>query len=52
MHKKAELEKEIAMLMQKIAQKENDIRQHTQHLNISSELLIQKLNVEFCEEVI
>lgn len=52
MHKKAELEKEIATLMQKIAQKEDDIRLHTQHLNISSELLIQKLNVEFCEEVI
>ena len=52
MHKKAELEKEIATLMQKISQKEDDIRLHTQHLNISSELLIQKLNVEFCEEVI
>ena len=52
MHKKAELEKEIATLMQKIAQKEDDIRLHTQHLNISSELLIQKLNVGFCEEVI
>lgn len=52
MHKKAELEKEIATLMQKIAQKEDDIRLHTQHLNISSELFIQKLNVEFCEEVI
>lgn len=52
MHKKAELEKEIATLMQKISQKEDDIRLHTQHLNISSELLIQKLNVEFCEEVV
>ena len=52
MYKKAELEKEIATLMQKIAQKEDDIRRHTQHLNISSELLIQKLNVEFCEEVV
>lgn len=52
MYKKAELEKEISTLMQKIAQKEDDIRRHTQHLNISSELLIQKLNVEFCEEVV
>ena len=52
MHRKVELEKEIATLMQKISQKEDDIRLHTQHLNISSELLIQKLNVEFCEEVI
>lgn len=52
MYKKAELENEIATLMQKISQKEDDIRRHTQHLNISSELLIQKLNVEFCEEVI
>ena len=52
MRRKTELENEIATLMQKISQKEDDIRLHTQHLNISSELLIQKLNVEFCEEVI
>lgn len=52
MRRKTELENEIATLMHKISQKEDDIRRHTQHLNISSELLIQKLNVEFCEEVI
>lgn len=52
MRRKAELENEIATLMQKFSQKEDAIRLHTQHLNISSELLIQKLNVEFCEEVI
>jgi len=52
MRRKTELENEIATLMQEISQKEDDIRLHTQHLNISSELLIQKLNVEFCEEVI
>lgn len=52
MRRKTELENEIATLMQKIAQREDDIRLHTQHLNISSELLIQKLNVEFCEELI
>lgn len=49
---KEQLEKQINDLKQKIALQENNINLCNNHLNLKSEILTQKLNVEFCEEVI
>lgn len=46
------LEMQINELREKISLQENNINLCNNHLNIKDQILIQKLNVEFCEEVI